>query len=115
MDKSSQKLWAISENFQKPLKVNNHSLGENLVTLLRNHPSRQKFACDLLFIEVIKKPLEIIVWRHKLGTPFARVKLWIMIFPQSRVARFFLVQIFPDGKNIPNDHEIYQTAINYTT
>jgi hypothetical protein len=31
-----------------------------------------------------------------------------------RVARFFLVQTFQIGKNITNDHKLYQTAINYT-
>jgi hypothetical protein len=31
-----------------------------------------------------------------------------------RVARFFLVQIYQIGKNITNDHKLYQTAINYT-
>jgi hypothetical protein len=32
----------------------------------------------------------------------------------NRVARFFLVQTYQYGKNIPNDHKLYQTAINYT-
>jgi hypothetical protein len=32
----------------------------------------------------------------------------------SRVARFFLVQKYQNGKNVPNDHKLYQTAVNYT-
>jgi hypothetical protein len=32
----------------------------------------------------------------------------------SRVARFFLVQIYQNWKNIPNEHKLYETAINYT-
>jgi hypothetical protein len=32
----------------------------------------------------------------------------------SRVARFFSVQTYQSWKNIPNDHKLYQTAINYT-
>jgi hypothetical protein len=32
----------------------------------------------------------------------------------TRVARFFLVQAYQIGKNISNDHRLYQTAINYT-
>jgi hypothetical protein len=32
----------------------------------------------------------------------------------SRVARFFLIQIYQIGKNMTNDHKLYQTAINYT-
>jgi hypothetical protein len=31
-----------------------------------------------------------------------------------KVARFFLIQTYQNGKNIPNDHKLYQTAINYT-
>jgi hypothetical protein len=31
-----------------------------------------------------------------------------------RVARFFLVQTYQIRKNIPNDHKLYQMAINYT-
>jgi hypothetical protein len=30
-----------------------------------------------------------------------------------RVARFFLVQAYQNGKNIPSDHKLYQTTINY--
>jgi hypothetical protein len=33
---------------------------------------------------------------------------------RARVARFFLVQIYQNGKNIPNDHKLYQKAVNYT-
>jgi hypothetical protein len=33
---------------------------------------------------------------------------------EARVARFFMVQTYQNGKNIPNDHKLYQTAINYT-
>jgi hypothetical protein len=32
----------------------------------------------------------------------------------SRVARFFLVQHTKTGKNIPNNHKIYQLATKYT-
>jgi hypothetical protein len=32
---------------------------------------------------------------------------------RCRVARFFLVQTYQNEKNIPNDHKLYQTAINY--
>jgi hypothetical protein len=32
----------------------------------------------------------------------------------NRVARVFLVQTYQNGKNIPNDHKIYQTALNIT-
>jgi hypothetical protein len=32
----------------------------------------------------------------------------------SRVARFFMVQTYQNGKNIPNDHKLDHTAINYT-
>jgi hypothetical protein len=32
----------------------------------------------------------------------------------TRVARFFLVQTYQNEKNIPNGHELYQTAIYYT-
>jgi hypothetical protein len=31
-----------------------------------------------------------------------------------RVARFFLVQTFQNGKSIPSDHKLYQTVIYYT-
>jgi hypothetical protein len=31
-----------------------------------------------------------------------------------RVARFFLVQTYQNGKSIPNNHKLRQTAINYT-
>jgi signal transduction histidine kinase len=33
---------------------------------------------------------------------------------QVRVARFFLIQTYQNGKNIPNDHKLYQTTIKYT-
>jgi hypothetical protein len=33
---------------------------------------------------------------------------------RARVARFFLVQICQNGKNVPNDHKLYQKAVNYT-
>jgi hypothetical protein len=33
---------------------------------------------------------------------------------QSRVARFFLIQTYQIGKNITNDHKLYQMALNYT-
>jgi hypothetical protein len=33
---------------------------------------------------------------------------------RDRVTRFFFVQIYQNGKNIPIDHKLYQTAINYT-
>jgi hypothetical protein len=32
----------------------------------------------------------------------------------TMVARFFLVQTYQNKKNIPNDHKLYQTAINHT-
>jgi TPR repeat protein len=32
----------------------------------------------------------------------------------DRVARFFLAQTYQNGKNIPNDCKLYQSAINYT-
>jgi hypothetical protein len=32
----------------------------------------------------------------------------------TRVARFFSVQYTKAGKNIPNDHKMYQMAITYT-
>jgi hypothetical protein len=31
-----------------------------------------------------------------------------------RVARFLLVLTYQIGKNVTNDHKLYQTAINYT-
>jgi hypothetical protein len=31
----------------------------------------------------------------------------------TRVARFFLVQTYQSGKNVTNDHKLYQTAINH--
>jgi hypothetical protein len=31
----------------------------------------------------------------------------------SRVARLFLVQKYQNEKNMPNDHKLYQKAINY--
>jgi hypothetical protein len=39
-----------------------------------------------------------------------------LIFHQDaiRVARFFLFQTYPNVKYIPNDHKLYQKAINYT-
>jgi hypothetical protein len=33
---------------------------------------------------------------------------------RNRVARFFLVQTYQNGKNIPNDHKLYQMAIKYS-
>jgi hypothetical protein len=47
-----------------------------------------------------------------------RINLFRLIsFPLSlagcRVARFLLVQTYQNGKNIPNDHKLYQTTINY--
>jgi hypothetical protein len=33
---------------------------------------------------------------------------------QGRVARFFSVQTYQNGKNNPNDHTLYQKTINYT-
>jgi hypothetical protein len=32
---------------------------------------------------------------------------------QPMVARFFLFQTYQNGKNIPNDDKLYQTAIHY--
>jgi hypothetical protein len=32
----------------------------------------------------------------------------------GRVARFIWGQTYQNGKNIPNDHKLNQTAINYT-
>jgi hypothetical protein len=32
----------------------------------------------------------------------------------SLTARFFLAQTYQFGENIPNDHKLYQTAINGT-
>jgi hypothetical protein len=32
----------------------------------------------------------------------------------SGVARFFLLRTCQNGKNVPNDHTLYQTAIKYT-
>jgi hypothetical protein len=37
--------------------------------------------------------------------------LWCSI---NRVARFFLFQTYQNGKNIPNDHKLYQNAVSYT-
>jgi hypothetical protein len=34
-------------------------------------------------------------------------------FSWSRVARFFLVHHTKTGKNVPNEHTIYQMAIKY--
>jgi hypothetical protein len=34
--------------------------------------------------------------------------------PWFRVARFFLVQTYQNGKSVPNGHKLYQTAIYYT-
>jgi hypothetical protein len=31
---------------------------------------------------------------------------------RNRVARFFLVKTYPNWKTIPNEHKLYQTAIN---
>jgi hypothetical protein len=36
------------------------------------------------------------------------------LISQSRVARFFLVQKYQNGKNIPKDHKLHQTAVYYT-
>jgi hypothetical protein len=36
--------------------------------------------------------------------------VWI----QGRVARFFLVHDTKTGKNVPNGHKIFQTAIKYS-
>jgi hypothetical protein len=33
---------------------------------------------------------------------------------ELRVARFFLVQTYQNVNNIPNEHKLYRTAINYT-
>jgi hypothetical protein len=33
---------------------------------------------------------------------------------KTRVARFFLVQTYPNRKNIPNEHKLFQTAMKYT-
>jgi hypothetical protein len=35
-------------------------------------------------------------------------------FGMSRVARFFLVQTYQIGKNIPNDRKLNQSSVNYT-
>jgi TPR repeat protein len=43
-----------------------------------------------------------------------RKKIEQFIYIGFRAARFFLVQTYQNGKNIPNDHKLYQTAINYT-
>jgi hypothetical protein len=32
----------------------------------------------------------------------------------NTVARFLSVQTYQNGKNIPNDHKLYQTSIKYT-
>jgi hypothetical protein len=49
-------------------------------------------------------------WRYFSVGSKIRSKNW----PLARVARFFLVQTYQIGKNITNDHKLYQTAINYT-
>jgi hypothetical protein len=33
---------------------------------------------------------------------------------ETRVARFFVVKIYQNGENMPNDHKIYQSAMKYT-
>jgi hypothetical protein len=56
---------------------------------------------------------------RKLLVRFARnFWLWLSVAihmrVSTRVARFFLVQTYQIGKNVPNDHKRYQTEINYT-
>jgi hypothetical protein len=34
--------------------------------------------------------------------------------PETRVARFFLVQDTKTGKNVPNEHKMLQMIIKYT-
>jgi hypothetical protein len=41
--------------------------------------------------------------------------LLLQSIPFARVARFFSVQTYQNGKNIPSDHKLYQIAIKYTT
>jgi hypothetical protein len=45
--------------------------------------------------------------------PERRQKIVALLF-WIRVARFSLVQTYQNGKNIPNDHKLYQTAIHYS-
>jgi hypothetical protein len=37
-----------------------------------------------------------------------------LMVPETRVARFFLVQYTKKGENVPNDHNIYQMTTIYT-
>jgi hypothetical protein len=41
-------------------------------------------------------------------------KLDSLLLFQSRVARFLIIQDTKNGKNIPDDHKIYQMAKKYT-
>jgi hypothetical protein len=44
----------------------------------------------------------------------SKVSIWSEEIVGSRVARFF-VKLTKTGKNIPNDHKLYQTATKFTT
>jgi hypothetical protein len=64
-----------------------------------------------LYEEKSGKPwLKVCTVVYKQSTSINNVELLFL----TRVARFFLVQTCQNDKNIPNDHKLYQTAINYT-
>jgi hypothetical protein len=41
-------------------------------------------------------------------------RMFVLHRLSTRVARFFLVQTYQNGKNIPNDQKLYKKAVNYT-
>jgi hypothetical protein len=65
---------------------------------------RQTTSLATFWVTFSQTRLVTLVGYHDLGTPAKRI----------RVARFLLVQTYQIGKNIPNNHKLYQTAINYT-
>jgi hypothetical protein len=40
--------------------------------------------------------------------------VWAIFYIIGTVARFLLIQTYRIWENIPNDHKLYKTAINYT-
>jgi hypothetical protein len=48
--------------------------------------------------------------------PNRKANKYLLLFydKKTRVARFFSVQNYQNGKKLPNEHKLYQTAIKYT-
>jgi hypothetical protein len=74
-----------------------------------------------IFLWVRKNAFHIcFAWLRKQWFMFAIVTKYVnsdgVCFetPCSRVARFFLVQHTKTGKNVPNNHKIYQMATKHT-